>query len=339
VRVIGYRDIASILSGRESVIIELVRSAYICHEFGRTAVPHSTFLRFPGNVTDRIIALPAFLDGDPPVAGVKWVSSFPGNHELGFDRASAVIVLNSSNTGRPIAVLEGSIISAKRTAASAALAASVLAPLDALTTAGLVGCGVINKEVVRFLAAVWPTLSKLIVTDVVPDRAARLAAAVSKLLPGVQVSTVAFAGEVLGEAEISCIATTAQGPHLDLSECAPGSLVLHLSLRDVTPEAILAAHNVVDDPDHVCREGTSLQLAADQVGDRRFIAATIGQMLVGSADQRRDSGKVTVFSPFGLGALDLALAGHVRTAAIRTGAGLSIDDFLPDPPSAADVGA
>jgi N-[(2S)-2-amino-2-carboxyethyl]-L-glutamate dehydrogenase len=91
---------------------------------------------------------------------------------------------------------------------------------------------------------------------------------------------------------------------------------------------ILACQNVVDNADHVCREGTSLFLAEELTGGRAFIGASIGELLRGGVDFIRDPGRTVIFSPFGPEALDVALAQFVLATAISNGLGLKIDDFM-----------
>lgn len=334
--IIGHDDVHGILSGREKEVIEAVRRAYALHDEGRSAVPHSVFLRFPGRPRDRVIGLPAFLDGDADgtspesaAAGFKWVSSFPGNLDLGLPRASAAIVLNSLRTGRPEALVEGSLISAARTGASAALAASVLREGRPTDSAALVGCGPISLQVLRFLAATMPGLAAVTVFDLSAERAAEFVAQAAAVAPDVRVTPAATLSEALAGHGLVSIATTAATPHMDLRYVDPGAVVLHVSLRDLTAGSLLENHNVVDDADHVCREQTSAHLAQEQSGNRDFIDASIGQLVRGTVEFTPDPEKVTVFSPFGLGALDIAVAQLVRATALREGRGTRVEGFLP----------
>lgn len=324
-------EVSSLLNGQEQELIEIVQQAYLTHANGASSLPHSTFLRFPRDEGNRIIALPAYLGQEFGVAGVKWVSSFPGNLTQGLDRASAVVILNSPQTGRPQAILEGSIISAKRTAASAALAAKVFHEGRRRTNLGVIGTGLINFEIVKSLVAGGPEFQSIVTFDINRERAEQFKRKCLANFGQMDVRLERDINNVLKHCSLISFATTAARPYVaDLSACQEDTTILHVSLRDLSPEAILMSDNVADDIDHVCRANTSLHLAEQLAGHRGFIRCNLADVLAG-VEPVRTKGKPLVFSPFGLGVLDLAVGKHVYDFALERGLGTSIGQFLPAP--------
>ena len=329
VLIIGAPEVEAALRGREKQVLDAVQKAYETHSRGASSLPHSSFLRFPDSDKDRIICLPAYLGGDYQLAGVKWIASMPDNVARGMERASAVMILNDRVTGRPGAVIEGSIISKQRTAASAALASKVLAPGEPAAI-GFVGCGPINTAVAQFLTTVWPNVGRLMAFDLDPARAEAFGEAMRAQRPAVDFKVAASLQELLSECPMVAFGTTAITPYVDnLDACPAGATILHVSLRDLAAGAILSNHNIVDDLDHVNRAATSIHLASQQEGHTDFVHSSLGDILLGNTDlPTRDDRKV-IFTPFGLGVLDLAVADLVLNSLAEDGGGTLVKSFLP----------
>ncbi len=329
--IISGHEVSELLAGRESDLMRIVRRAYETHGEGESYLPHSVFLRLPDK-RNRIIGLPAYLGGEVAAAGMKWVSSFPANVENGVDRASAVLIMNSLLTGRPEALLEGSIISARRTAASAGLAAEILHGSDDVESLGLIGCGLINFENARFIKTAIPDIKYFTIYDLNAAYAEQFALRCQKFLNGIKVRIANDITEVFKGNTLIAFATTALEPYVfDTSDCLPGTTILNISLRDLTAEAILQCTNVVDDIDHVCREKTSVHLAEQLSGNRDFIRCTLSDVLRGQNTAREDRDDIVIFSPFGLGVLDIAVGNLVCKLARQHDLGQVVKWFLPEP--------
>lgn len=318
------------LRGREKEIVELVEATYRLHGEGGTVNPPSYFLRFPDRPAARIIALPASLGGPARVDGLKWISSFPENIRSGIPRASAVLILNDHETGYPFACLEGSIISATRTAASAAAAADWLSRTRPRPSrVGFVGAGLIARYVHAFLAGTGWSFDEIGVHDLSADSAAGFRGYLAQGDPAGRITVHDTAEQVIRASDLVVFATVAGEPHVhDTSWFRHAPLVLHISLRDLAPGVLLEATNVVDDVEHCLKAGTSPHLAEQLTGGRDFLAGTLADVMAGRVPVPAD--RPVIFSPFGLGVLDLAVGRFVHDEVARAGELRVVEDFFAE---------
>ncbi|MBB5935018.1 2,3-diaminopropionate biosynthesis protein SbnB [Streptomyces zagrosensis] len=316
--------VSTVLAGAHKDVLRIVAETYVAHEQGLSVNPDSYFLRFPDKPNARVIALPSYLGGEVDTIGMKWIASFPDNIKEGLPRASATLLLNDYATGYPLACLEAAGISAVRTAASAAVAASELITGTEPVRLAVVGAGVIARTIIDYLHAGGVQVAEVLVHDLDATSAGHLSEHAAARF-GVPVS-IGTLDDAL-DRDLVVFATTAAAPYVPADTALrPGQVLLNVSLRDIAPELLLGSNNIVDDVDHCLKAQTSPHLAEQLTGGREFITGTLGALLQG--DVTIDPDKPTVFSPFGLGILDLAVGHHVLHEAKRQGSAIDIPDFI-----------
>ncbi|MEX1247924.1 MAG: ornithine cyclodeaminase family protein [Anaerolineales bacterium] len=119
-----------------------------------------------------IHAMPAYIPS-LGAAGMKWVSGYPGNQAKGLPYISGLLILNDPESGIPLAVMDCTWITAKRTGAATALAAKYLARPDSASV-GIVACGVQGRSNLEALASIYK-IQKVKAYDLNPEIAARYA--------------------------------------------------------------------------------------------------------------------------------------------------------------------
>ena len=315
-----------VIDDNKKQVFDAVEAAYRLHGSGNTLNPDSYFLRYPDRPSARIIALPAHLGGAIQISGIKWISSFPENRASNLARASAVLILNDATTGYPLACIEGSLISATRTAASAALAAEHISPNPFEGTLAVIGTGVIARTTVEWLLFRNWKFREINLYDV--DR--KEAEHFSKWLReqyNLQANIQDRLEGAVSNSSLIIFTTTTLDPYLadeKLFEHRP--TVLHLSLRDICVNVIRASQNIVDDVDHCLKAKTSLHLTEMAIGNRDFVSGTLVDVL--EKKFNLDYERPRIFSPFGLGVLDLAVGNFVLEAAKSSGAAIGLPDFF-----------
>jgi N-[(2S)-2-amino-2-carboxyethyl]-L-glutamate dehydrogenase len=315
-----------VIDDNKKQVFDAVEAAYRLHGSGNTLNPDSYFLRYPDRPSARIIALPAHLGGAIQISGIKWISSFPENRASNLARASAVLILNDATTGYPLACIEASLISATRTAASAALAAEHISPNPFEGTLAVIGTGVIARTTVEWLLFRNWKFREISLYDVDRKEAEHFSKWLREL-HNLQANIQVRLEDAVSNSSLIIFTTTTLDPYLadeKLFEHCP--TVLHLSLRDICVDVIRASQNIVDDVDHCLKARTSLHLTEMAIGNRDFVSGTLVDVL--EKKFNLDYERPRIFSPFGLGVLDLAVGNFVLEAAKSSGAAIGLPDFF-----------
>lgn len=145
-----------------------------------------------------IHAMPAYIPSLES-AGMKWVSGYPGNQARGLPYISGLLILNDPETGIPIAIMDCTWITAKRTGAATALAAKYLARPESATV-GIVACGVQGRSNLEALACLF-AIKKVKAFDIKPD-VAWLCAEEMKAQLGVDIEPVQSLPEAVKDMDI-----------------------------------------------------------------------------------------------------------------------------------------
>jgi len=181
---------------------------------------HHHTVPVPGSADALLLLMPAWRAGE--YLGIKLVTVFPGNSARGRPAVSAGYLLMDGQSGAVLAMIDGGELTAKRTAATSALAARFLARADARTLT-VVGTGRIARELARCHAATRPALERVLVWGRSAEHAAAAAAALAR--DGVPATRAVDLESAVRAADIVSSATLATEPLIRGDWVRPGTHV------------------------------------------------------------------------------------------------------------------
>lgn len=325
--VVGRSEVAALLD--MDALIDALASAMTDLSAGRAAAPD----RVAAMVPERegfVAAMPGYV----PSAGAltsKLVSVFPRNAGTPLPTHQALIVAFDPDTGEPVALLDGTAITAARTAACSALSARLLARADASVLA-LLGTGAQARSHARAMCRVRP-LRHIRVAGRNPAHATALAAELSAEL-GIPAEAVASYAQALDGADLAAATTHAVDPVVRRPWLTPG---VHITSVGFNP-----AGREIDDATIadalVCVESRQAALAPFPAGSNDLlhpirdgvitadhVHAELGELLTGSRPGRTAPDQITLYKSVGVAVQDAAAAALVVEAARERSAGTHID--------------
>ncbi len=309
-------------------VVDALADAFARHARRQTLVPPRTVVP----VTDDgvLILMPAAMDaagGGDGALGTKLVTYYAGNRARGHATIHASYVLMERASGKPVALLEGTYLTALRTGAASALAARYLARPDARRVACF-GAGVQAEFQLRCLAAVRPVQGVAVIGR---DRArAQAFAGRMTALLGVPVAVADDPREAVKRADIVTCATTSTTPVVHGVDLAPGAHVdavgaFSPKTREVDSETVRRARIVVDSYAGALEDAGDLLIPlAEGLIDRSHIVAELSELVGDPGRGRTTEDQVTLFKSVGFALEDLATARLAYTRAIAHGIGTEL---------------
>ncbi len=269
-------------------------------------VRHHLDVAVPGERDATLLMMPAWIPGE--YIGVKLLSVFPDNHLRSLPAIFGTYLLSSGKTGEMLAVIEGGELTARRTAATSALAARYLAREDAEEML-VVGTGRLSLNLIQAHAVTRP-LKRFRVWGRNGEKAAAIVAEARAL--GYNASVVADLEAVSRRADLISCCTLSNEPLIRGAWLKPGA---HLdlvgafkpSMREADDEAVSRAEIFVDTRAGALSEGGDLvQPLNAGVISESDIRAELAELVRGEAKGRSNASAITLFKSVGAALEDLA---------------------------------
>jgi len=301
-----------------------VAGAFAAYSSGRTETPLRVGVEPPG-AGGVLLAMPCAV-AEPPALGAKIVSVFRGNPARGLPTVTSVYVLSEYETGAPLAIMDGTYLTAIRTAAGSAVATRVLARADAASL-GVFGTGVQARHHVEAIRRVRP-IQRVLVCGTSPSKASAFAHWVT--------STSGIAADVAdpeaaSAADIVAACTTSATPVVIDEHVHNGAHVNAVgaftpATRELPSGLIGRARVYVDTRAGALSEAGDLLLAVrDGAFSLENVVGEVGEALLNTIPARQNEDQVTIYKSVGAAFLDAATARLAYEAATRLTVGSAFD--------------
>lgn len=318
-------QVARVLSMAQAV--EAVEAAFKAYGEGKVQMPPKPYLQFDAG---DLRTMPCYAPG-LGLAAVKNVNVHPDNADL--PAVMATISLFDPATGFPLAIMDGTYVTAMRTGAAGGVAARYLARPDS-RVACFVGAGRQAESQLAALMVTMPGLERALFCDVQRDRAERLARQ-SAAAYGIEAAACSLA-EGLAAADIIVTVTPVRRPIVMKEHVRPGVHINAIGAdapgkQELDTAIIRTARVVIDDWEQASHGGEINVAVAEGLIGREDLHGELGHVVAGQTPGRETDEEVTVFDSTGLAIQDLACAAHVYrqlTADEAARAKLTALDFL-----------
>jgi len=307
--------------------LEAVEKAFEEMGKGNIEMPPRVYLHFEKGV---LIAMPAYMPGIN-AAGTKIVTVHPNNKkEYGLPAVIARIILNSPDNGVPLAIMDGTYITALRTGAAGATGIKYLSREDS-RVAGVCGTGVQGRSQVMGLMEVRPGIEEIKVYDLVPEAMDSFVVEMSAKYPQVEFKKAASPREVAEGSDIVITCTPSPEPFLDGAWLKPGCHVSAIGAdtgakRELMTSVITRCDKlVVDYIPQAFVVGDFKVPKEEGVVSESDIHAEMGEIVAGLKPGRESPEEVTLFKATGLAIQDVGTAFKVLELARAKGVGKELD--------------
>ena len=290
-------------------VVPALESAFAAYERGDAQMPAKSYIELPEYNGD-FRSMPAYMDaGDWDAAGVKWVNVHPDNEEkYGLPTVMGTMIYSDPENAFPLAIMDGTELTTRRTGAAAAVATDYLAVEDA-TSLGIVGAGVQAYTQLEAIAEVRP-IETVVISDVDEARVAAFVEAFEDRFEVRGGSTAEAAG-----CDVLSTVTPVREPIVSREDLGEHTHVNAMGAdaagkQELESAVLQEAKLVIDDYDQCTHSGEVNVPWGEGLLEDGDIYGEIGEIVVGNKPGRTPEDGVTVFDSTGLAIQDVATA-HV----------------------------